>query len=160
MALLDVVLRVPLRLRNGHVQAWMSVDAADGPRVLTTRWSLRGGYARETSREGLLLHRVLMGLERGDRREVDHINRDKLDNRRSNLRVVTRAQNRQNLPSWGPTSEYRGVSWSRQHRKWYAHVKLDNRTRHVGAFDSELQAAVAAALYRVRHMPFSTETLA
>ena len=40
-----------------------------------------------------LMHRMIMGLKHGDRRQVDHINHDCLDNRRQNLRIVTHSEN-------------------------------------------------------------------
>ena len=45
------------------------------------------------------LHREVLGLTPGDGLETDHRNGDRLDNRRSNLRVATRAQNAQNVPA-------------------------------------------------------------
>jgi hypothetical protein len=98
--------RVPLKDRYGNVRAWALVDAEDLERVNAYgRWSLKvqkvgPGYACRRAARGepvLYLHRVIvMGVEPGDAREVDHISRDTLDNRKSNLRLCTHAQNRQN----------------------------------------------------------------
>lgn len=63
------------------------------------------------------LHRVLLGLKPGDRQIVDHINRNRFDNRRSNLRIVTSAQNAQNRSrARNNTTGFKGV---RQVRKWF-----------------------------------------
>jgi hypothetical protein len=56
------------------------------------RWYLNGsataGYAVSTEHKRMvLMSREILGLERGDKREADHENRDRLDNRRSNLRA-------------------------------------------------------------------------
>ncbi len=69
------------------------IDNADAERVLGRRWRIDAyGYAIAGCGKGTTtLHRFLMGAQPGD--EVDHINRTKLDNRRSNLRFVTHAQN-------------------------------------------------------------------
>ncbi len=56
------------------------------------RW-VGTGYKRGTTQ---YLHRFLMDLPRGDKRQVDHINHDTLDNRRSNIRVVTQSENAKN----------------------------------------------------------------
>src|SRR5215470_7214120 len=73
------------------------IDVADVPLVKNYLWHTQtnwtsGFYAR-TGR-GLLMHRLITGCPKG--KEVDHINHDTLDNRRSNLRIVTHKQNQQN----------------------------------------------------------------
>lgn len=77
----------------------------------------------------------------------DHINRDKLDNRRSNLRFVTHGQNLQNS---GPrpkkaakSSQYKGVYWHKQNYAWTAVVTVNYRNIHLGGFATEEQAALA-----------------
>lgn len=103
------------------------------------------------------LHRELLGLSESDTREVDHINRDRLDNRRCNLRVVTHAQNGQNVPAQGGTSPHRGVSFCRQTGRWRAHVMIDGKQNQLGRFDTEQEAAIAAAAFRRKHMPFAED---
>lgn len=161
---LPVVLYVPLRRRNGSVCAWAKVDAADAARVLTHRWSQNPrGYAYRTVRRAgrhssLLMHRVVLGLDFGDRREGDHRNRDPLDNRRANLRVATHGQNHQNRGAMShSSSRYRGVCWDTARRAWRAFATLDGRVRHIGRFPTEEEAAAAAGAWRSEHMPFSVE---
>ncbi len=71
---------------------------------------------------------------------TDHINGDGLDNRRSNLRVVTRSQNAQNR---GPVGgrQFKGVS--ARDGRWRAQIRVDGRTIVVGKYDTEQQAAIA-----------------
>jgi hypothetical protein len=107
---------------------------------------------------GFLMHRELLGLTTGDSRQGDHINRDRLDNRRANLRIVTLAENRQNLAAQrGSTSAYRGVSWDKQAEKWRASAKLDGKAKFLGTFEREEDAGRAAADFRAEHMPCSAE---
>lgn len=77
--------------------------------------------------------------------EVDHINHNGLDNRRSNLRSVTRRQNAQNRS--GPTarnkSGYRGVSWFKPRQKWRAQISIEGRVTYLGLFDTAEAAARA-----------------
>jgi hypothetical protein len=162
---LIVVLYVPLRRRDGSVCAWAKVDAADAPLVTPYRWHLDGdGYARRSIPGGpyrqraLLLHRALLGLRDGDPRQGDHRNRNRLDSRRSNLRIVTHAQNGQNRCGHSATtSEHRGVSLHRLTGKWQANATLNRRRYYLGLFDDEDTAAAAVAAWRREHMPFSEE---
>jgi hypothetical protein len=101
------------------------------------------------------LHREILELQPYEKRFVDHINGDKLDNRRSNLRVVTEAQNRQNVPVYGGYSRFRGVS--RSGPRWRARVTIDGTSIDGGSFATEEEAAVAARELRAIHMPFANE---
>lgn len=99
--------QIPLQNKNGDVVAHTVVDAEDEAKVRSHSWYLSGVYAktRDTS-----LHRFLLNVT-DSRIWVDHINNDKLDNRRVNLRTVTPKQNGQNKPKRSNTSsEYTGVS--------------------------------------------------
>lgn len=94
------------------------------------------------------MHRLIMGLEFGDPREVDHRDGDGLNNRRSNLRVTESQPNRWNSgPVDGAVSGYKGVNWhwfrGRKSGKWRAQIKVDGRQRHLGLFDTEVDAARA-----------------
>lgn len=88
----------------------------------------------------------------------DHVDFDRLNNLRSNLRLATRAQNNQNLRSYrGSTSSYRGVSFQASSGKWHAQVKVDGVRLLNKLFDKEEDAAASAAECRRLHMPFSSE---
>jgi hypothetical protein len=156
-------IEIPLRARNGSVVAVTIVDAVDGALAVHT-WRLRAsGYAgRNVGPRGQqvaeYLHRVILGLRPGDPLEVDHINRNRLDNRRANIRVVTHAQNMQNRGSKpDATSPYRGVSWNTKEQKWDARVRIGSRVYWVGYFDDGLEAAEAVTAERMRLMPFTVE---
>jgi hypothetical protein len=155
--------RIPVYGRVGVV-AHALVDDDDAELVSAYRWgNLVNGYIScgvphpSGGQRTIYLHRLVLGLDFGDRREGDHKNLDKLDNRRENLRVASRSQNAQNVPSQGGTSRYRGVAWHKAHKRWRAYVFLDGRQAFHGYFESELDAARAAARFRAEHMPFSVE---
>jgi len=83
--------------RNDNVQGITKISIEDIEKVKGYHWSDNGhGYVRtfNKNRKPLYLHRLLTGCPDG--LEVDHINRDKYDNRRDNLRIVTRSLNQQN----------------------------------------------------------------
>jgi AP2-like factor (euAP2 lineage) len=104
------------------------------------------------------MHRVVVGLEHDDPREVDHIDRNPLNNRRANLRIVEHGQNRQNTKGWdNATSRHRGVSWDRARGKWLAQAKLNMRAVFIGRYDTEDEAAEAARVWRAEHMPYAMD---
>lgn len=77
---------------------------------------------------------------------VDHINRDRQDNRRENLRVVSNSENCRNIGSRpNKTSKYRGVSWNAESKKWQVVLRIDGKLRWIGAYESEDAAGAVAA---------------
>lgn len=89
------------------------------------------------------MHRVLMKLI-DKKLFVDHIDRDGLNNQKSNLRIATASQNMANRKSkTGSSSRFLGVSWKKANRNWCASIGKDNNHYHLGNFDSEEEAALA-----------------
>lgn len=125
------------------------VDAQDVPLVAGYHWYLvNSGYAFAQCGDGkrIGMHRLILGLADDDRRVGDHINRDKLDNRRCNLRAVTYAENNRRRVCGKPagaTSQFRGVSWTSSKRRWRAAIRANYRTKCLGYFRNELDAARA-----------------
>lgn len=158
---------IPLRRKDGTVKAYALVDADDYERVRGFRWYQAAiGYCVAAAAKGrgapkAYLHRVILGLTPGDGLEVDHINRNRLDCRRSNLRRVTRGQNAQNVPGYHKTAEkwsrHRGVSWHRQVGKWEAYASLHRVKHRAGLFDDEDEAAEAARALRAELMTHATD---
>lgn len=147
----SVTALIPLRDRAGSVIAHAIVDAEREDWVNQWRWSLdSAGYAHRST---VRLHRELLGLKRGDGLKTDHRNRNKLDNRMTNLRVATTALNSQNRGGWG-ASKHRGVCWHRG--RWVAQATVNYKHHHLGRFASEDEAAAVAAAFRREHMPFAT----
>ncbi len=88
------------------------------------------------------MHRVIMDAIKG--KEVDHINHDTLDNRRSNLRLCTASENQQNRrPQSNCSSRFKGVCRDRRRRKWGACIYINGKRIGLGSFDSETDAAEA-----------------
>jgi hypothetical protein len=82
------------------------------------------------------MHRVLMGLETGDKKQVDHRSGDTLDNRRSNLRIVSLRQNGQNRRIHR-AGKLPGASLPRPWGKWQARMRVKGRLIHLGMFPTE-----------------------
>ncbi len=76
-------------------------------------------------------------------RVVDHINRDKKDNRIDNLRAATHSQNSANALRESGSSKYKGVCWVKSRSNWQADIGLDNKKVFIGRFKSEDMAALA-----------------
>lgn len=153
---------VPLRRGDGSVRAWTLIDADEYDSVTQRRWHLvRGRAARslkiDGTRRAVFLARQILRLDLDDPRHVDHINRDRLDNRRANLRTVTNAQNLQNVGSRpGSRSRFRGVSWDKNQGGWQVKAMVAGRNHFLGRFDDEVEAARVADAFRLEHMPFAT----
>lgn len=123
------------------------VDDADAW-VLDHSWCLdSGGYvAGRVNGRTQRLHKVLMG---GGRSHVDHVNRDKLDNRRANLRLGSAAQNAANMrPRAG---RLRGANYRRDTGRWSARVHVNGRHHYLGC--TEAEAARVARDFRLAFMP-------
>ena len=128
------------------------IDAADVPLVEGFNWTANVGprlvYAVRWVRladgkwRAIGLHRTI--LDAPDERQVDHVNSNGLDNRRSNLRLATASQNQHNQRRrCDNTSGFKGVYWHKERAKWRARIKLIGHHKHLGYFDTP-EAAHAA----------------
>lgn len=104
---------------------------------------LRLNYYNYEKRIKGLLHRLIMDCPKG--LEVDHINHDNLDNRKNNLRIVTRKQNRYNTRRQvGSVSKFKGVWYYKGRNKpWVASVNKDKKKYSLGYFYTQEEAAIA-----------------
>lgn len=92
----------------------------------------------------VLMHRLILGLRAGDHRETDHIDGNGLNNQRINLRICSRSENNQNRRVLkGSSSQYRGVSWDGDRKKWRASIKWRGKQSYLGLFVLEVEAALA-----------------
>lgn len=158
-------LGVPLRARDGSVRTWALLDARDG-HLAEKRWHRTGGgyaarydakeYAESGKRTAVYMHREVLGVT-DPALQVDHINRDRLDNRRENLRVLPAARfQAQNMSSsQGATSGHRGVSWDRARGKWRATAMVERKNYDLGRYETEAEAAAVAAAFRAEHALYS-----
>jgi hypothetical protein len=128
------------------------VDKEDYDELNRHSWyvwkSNRNFYASRTDystgkQKTILMHRQIIGLT--DRKqEIDHIDHDGLNNKRSNIRVVTHAQNLHNMrPNKNSSSKYKGVCWNKNLCKWQAGIEVSQRKIHLGLFHDEEEAAKA-----------------
>lgn len=125
------------------------VDNEDFEYLNQWKWTLHSnGYAYRSlsgsrkNRKFIFMHRFILLTPIG--LDTDHINHNKLDNRKKNLRVATRRENNMNSKLHKTnTSGYRGVSWCKELSKWRAQVSKFNRGIHLGYFKN-IQDAIKA----------------
>jgi hypothetical protein len=137
------------------------VDEQDEALARSHKWTLHtGGYAVTRviaggQRTSLYLHRLI--LQAPDGLEVDHINGDPLDNRRCNLRLVTRGQNEQNKRKVRRDSKtgVKNVQWmrasgTRLHGRYQVRLWKDGKLIRIGYYRTLEEASAAAADARRR----------
>ena len=115
------------------------------------RLSSSGYVEYSTRKDGMhhkMLHRIIMGDPPGQ--FIDHINRDKLDNRRENLRTATKSQNNSNTGVRSDnTSGFKGVNWDKRRNKWVARVQVNGKPIHLGYYKHLIKAGMISALARI-----------
>jgi hypothetical protein len=112
------------------------VSDEDYDAVRDRNWFIRkNGYIQSKHQT---LHRAIMKPPVG--MEVDHINRDKLDNRRENLRICTHAENSMNKGHWSASGEK--YIYSRPHGSYQVIYILGGKLKHIG-YRRSLSDAIA-----------------
>lgn len=118
------------------------IDAEDIEKVEKYMWYLtdKGYAATNINGKRVKIQHIIMGANS----LIDHKDRDKLNNRKSNYRFCTNAENSRNIGILrSNTSGYKGVVWHKQGKKWAARIEV-NKIRHsLGLFNNKLDAAKA-----------------
>jgi hypothetical protein len=142
---------VQIALNNGYI---CFVDEID-KRLSAIPWKVYRAkniaYAKcylSPTQRSESMHRIILSRKLGRELEkgevVDHIDGDGLNNRRSNLRLATVAQNGQNRRlNSNNTSGYKGVYWEKKHRRWHVEIDVNGRTKYIGEFKDLHQAGRA-----------------
>jgi len=123
------------------------IDEQDLPIIEGKKWCISSlGYVVAKCNESnkvVYMHRLIMG--KPESKCVDHINGDKTDNRRCNLRLCNKGQNLRNTPKrvGEYTSEYKGVHFDKSRKKWKAEITVDYKNKYLGRFDTPIEAAIA-----------------
>lgn len=149
-----------LKISKGYNKAMKTIQLTKGKVALVddanfewlNRWpwhcshygyaARRMTIAEDPTRRMVWMHRLIDSTPEG--MMTDHINQDKLDNRRSNLRSCTKQTNAVNSKTRADnTSGYRGVTWDKIRRKWVAQLHVMGKSMNLGGYSDKKQAALA-----------------
>ena len=134
--LYDDYAEIIIRNQTNEIIAKTIIDLEDVDKVSSRKWNLlpckSGVYVYSRSPHHVKLHRFILGYN--GPMEIDHINRNTMDNRKSNLRIVTRSENASNNAAKHVYK--RGNSWV------YEIVKYGKRFK-MGGFKSQKEAQTA-----------------
>ena len=125
------------------------VDKDDYEKLSKLKWHAHyryGWYARtgictaDGKRTTAFMHRQLLSTDA----DIDHQNRNGLDNRRRNLRPCNKTQNMANRPKRaGTSSRFKGVFWWKRDKNWRARIQCNGHVENLGYYESEVNAALA-----------------
>lgn len=123
------------------------VDAEDLDLVSSFRWHAKhskGNWYASTRIDGdtVFMHNLILGWRKGF--EVDHVDRNGLNNLKSNLRHSTLSQNRANVSLRKDNNTgFKGVSFNKAAKKWIAYINKDKKRKHLGFYITAKEAARA-----------------
>jgi len=145
-----------MRVKLINSKKTVLISCSDLPLVEKYNWRItKEGYAQtkiyiKGSRKKfgsqryktIQMHRLIMGAKEGQ--VVDHINRNRLDNRRNNLRFCDYFIHTKNSDKKSSNkSGYKGVHYHKSTKKWRAQTMMHGERRELGLFDNPIEAAIA-----------------
>lgn len=122
------------------------VDDEDFEWINKLKWYYSSyGYAtsKSSNYKTIFMHREILKVSKG--MVIDHVNRNKLDNRRENLRICNNSQNNANKSKQKGefSSLYKGTYWDKFNKLWSCQITINNKIIRIGRFEQERHAAMA-----------------
>lgn len=133
------------KLKLSNCDLFTLVDEDVFEKIKNQKWGfVRTGYAQKRINYRLVyLHRLVMGLEHRDGKIVDHINGNRLDNRKENLRICTIPENARNCISRRSKHGFKGVQKNKKRNKFQAVIRINRKEKWLGYFNTPEDAARA-----------------
>jgi hypothetical protein len=128
-----------IKLGNSTICALVDDDLVKVLEFFSWHKTAHGYAAGSNANKKMMMHRFVMGVK-DPKVMVDHINGNKLDNRRENLRIATASQNGQNTRKAPSTAGFIGVSYDGIYIK--AGIKIGGKRVHLGMFENPIEAAI------------------
>lgn len=127
------------------------IDVEDNDLISKYKWHNSHGYAcGKINNKNIRMHVLLM--KPPEDMVVDHINKNRLDNRKKNLRIISDPDNSQNQSKRkNATSKYFGVSYAKNIKKFSANITYQCKKYYIGSFDTEIEAAEAFDIYIIQN---------
>lgn len=136
--------------------AFVTIDKSDYDKIKGFTYHISRGRVKCYTH---LLHRFIMD-ETDINVIIDHIDRNPLNNTRTNLRRSNNILNSQNrTKNINTTSKYIGISFEKAYKKWRASVMVNGKTKFIGRFETEYIAALERDKYILKDSPESHHTL-
>lgn len=135
---------------DGEFRGYAIIDTEDIEKCKPYKWCIvEDKYVvakpyGDSNGTNVKLHNIVMDHNSVKNENIDHIDNDGLNNRKSNLRVCNHSENLCNKHSQkNNTSGYKGVSWQKNQGYWSAKIQKDRKKYHLGFFDDPWEAAQA-----------------
>ena len=146
-------MKVPIKVKSKAKTYFVWLDEEDYPKIYKYSWFIYyqksgkvNGVQAWIDKKLVKLHRFVMDCIPGDGKMIDHIDRDPLNNCKSNLRFISSSGNNRNkTKKAGTSSQFPGVFWHKASSKWKAQIRIDGKKTHLGRFVLE---EIAAITYR------------
>jgi hypothetical protein len=135
-----------LKLENSEQVVFLDIE--DVNKVRKYKWYLNKKtgyiYTYTGKNKWIYLHRFILDVQ-DSKIQIDHVYQNKLDCRKSQLRICTNQQNAFNRQNKGikKTSKYKGVCWEYRVKKWRATIFFSYKQIYIGTFLDEKEAALA-----------------
>jgi len=140
------VAEIVLYNKNGNECNRAIIDTQGVEKIKHFKWheTGQGRVATRINDKMVLLQHIIIGLKQNKATQVDHIDRNVLNNRKANLRICTHTQNARNAGiGKNNTSGYKGVCWNKRKSKWMVEIMADRKRFFLGYFKNKLDAAKA-----------------
>lgn len=147
-------MEIPLRNKHGDIIAHTIVSAEDYEHLNQYKWNLSAfkySTSSDLGRMNIYIAKHLMKLHIPHGYIVDHVNNDKLNNQRENLRVIHLAANSRNMKRKRTNTIYSHIYPIANSTKWDTHVKLNGKRIGLGVHETEMEAARAFDCWLFHH---------